>query len=327
MKRPMPLGILLFWAVEATQRRLGLKANVAKLAADPLEKRRGGGAPGWIARRGPTDLLVTDISVPGRGGAIPVRTYSPMNPAGLLPAVVFFHGGGWFLGCPEGADHVCRRIAKDAGVVVLNVDYRLAPEDIFPAGYDDCVDVVTWVSRSGASIGVDPARLAVAGDSAGGNLAASVALAAVDADLPVLSQILIYPALDARMNDPWMHAYRGPGLQLNDCHDILDVYLGGDRALRTDPRVSPLLAPDVSGVAPALILTGDIDILRDHGRLYAEKLLGAGVPARWITYPRAPHAFISLDRVCKDALPAIALIVEELRARLGTQLPAKESAA
>jgi acetyl esterase len=314
-----PLGRV-FAALESLQRRLGKAPTVAEMVGAPLAQRKGTLAPRWMARRAPVDVVATDLEVPSRGGGLPVRTYRAA--AGPLPAVAYLHGGGWALGGLDTLDHVCRRMAKEAGVLVASIDYRLAPEHPFPAAIEDCADALGWMRENAGEIGIDPARIAVAGDSAGGNLAAALALH--DRDLPgappLAAQILIYPALDATMNDPWMHTYRGPGLQLKDCHEIVDFYVSGRPELARDPLVSPLLAEDLSGLPPTLVVTGGVDILRDHGRRYVERLLEAGVQARWSDYRRAPHAFYGMDRILKDGVLAQREVNDELRLLLGSKV-------
>jgi acetyl esterase len=312
-----PLGRV-YAALESLRRRLGRAPSVADLVAAPLEVRKGTLAPRWLALPAPADVVVKDLEVPSATGDLPVRTYRAM--AGELPAVLYLHGGGWVLGGLDTLDHVCRRMAVDAGVVVVSVDYRLAPEHPFPAALEDCADALDWMRANAEELGIDPARIAVAGDSAGGNLAAAVALH--DRDLPgtppLAAQVLVYPALDATMDDPWMQEYRGPGLQLTDCHEIVDLYVSGRSELIRDPLVSPLLAENLSGLPPALVITGGVDILRDHGRRYVDRLLEAGVQARWSDYRRAPHAFYGMDRALKDGVRAQREVNAELRLVLGS---------
>ena len=320
LSRDLPAVGRLFAAVESLRRRFGKAPTVADLVGAPLAERKGTLAPRWLALPPPVDVEVADLQVPSRGGDLPLRTYRAAQ--GVLPAVVYLHGGGWVLGGLDILDHVCRRMAKDAGVVVISVDYRLAPEHRFPAGLEDCADALAWVRERADDLGVDPVRIAVAGDSAGGNLAAALALH--DRDLPgtppLAAQVLIYPALDATMDDPWMHAYRGPGLQLADCREVVDLYVSGRADVIRDPLVSPLLADDLTGLPPALVITGGVDILRDHGRRYVERLLEAGVPARWSNYRRAPHAFYGMDRVLKDGVLAQREVNAELRLVLGSKV-------
>lgn len=320
LSRDLPPLARAYAALESRRRRLGKAPTVADLLTAPLAVRKGTLAPRWLAQPAPAGVVIEDLEVPSAGGDLAVRTYRAMT--GELPAVLYLHGGGWALGGLDTLDHVCRRMAVEAGAVVVSVDYRLAPEHPYPAALEDCADALAWLRRSCDQLGVDGARVAVAGDSAGGNLAAALALH--DRDLPgappLAAQVLIYPALDATMNDPWMRTYRGPGLQLKDCHEIVDFYLGDGPGVQRDPLVSPLLADDLSNLPPTLVVTGGVDILRDHGRRYVERLLGAGVQARWSNYRRAPHAFYGMDRILKDGVVAQREVNAELRLHLGSKV-------
>ena len=313
----LPLGLRAIAAVQTLQRRLGLGMEVADVATWDLAKRRGGPPAKWMYRRGPTDVDVQDLQVPGRAGAVPVRIYRPRS-SGPHPALLYLHGGAWLMGCPDGIDHVCRDIARNADVTVVSVDYRLAPEHPYPAGLEDCADVLAWL-RTAAS-GVDASRIAVAGDSAGGNLAAALCLLdrstyGSNGPSPLRAQILLYPALDLTLSDPFPLTFRGPGLTLADCRALVDIYLAKQGSSH-DELCSPLLADDLSQLPPALIITAGVDILREDGRRYAERLLADGVQARWSDYPRMPHAFVSLNRICRDAPSAVQEICDEIVGRL-----------
>jgi acetyl esterase len=210
---------------------------------------------------------------------------------------------------------VCRRLSRDVGALVVSVDYRLAPVHAYPAALEDCAGALEWVRRDAAQLDVDPSRIAVAGDSAGGNLAAALALLDRGNAIPLAAQVLLYPLLDATMDDPWARSYRGPGLQLRDCHELRGLYLG-EQAQAKDELVSPLLADSLEGLPATLVVTAGVDVLRDQGRRYAERLLASGVPARWSNYPRAPHGFFGLDRICRDAVVAQQEVAAELRSLL-----------
>lgn len=311
----LPLRVRALWAFNTLIRRLGMQ-DVSKAAARPLEQRRGRPPGRLVARPAPQDVDVRELTVPGRDGPVPARAYRPRGAAEPLPTLVLIHGGGWILGSPDVMDPYSRWLCHDVGIAVLSVDYRLAPEHVFPAGYQDCVDVFEWVLTHGAEHGFDPTRVAVGGDSSGGNLAAAVALHARDAGLPLAAQVLVYPVVEAEVDTPAMRGYRGPGLQRHDIDEMVDVYLGGDRGLRRDPRVSPLLAASLAGVAPALVLTAELDILHDQGRRYAGRLVDAGVPARQVHYAQAAHAFLTLDRLFPEAPLARAEVAAELARRL-----------
>nr|MBA2282845.1 alpha/beta hydrolase [Acidimicrobiia bacterium] len=219
-------------------------------------------------------------AVDGEVAGVPVRTYRPAggDPVGTL---AWFHGGGWVIGNLESADATCRKLCRGAGVVVVSVDYRLAPEHPYPAGLEDAWAGLEWVAANAAVLGVDGERLAVGGDSAGGNLAALVALRARDLGAPILRhQLLVYPATDLRMGHPSI-AENGDGyfLTREAMSWFADHYLGPDRSHGdpADPAVSPLLADDLLGVAPGHVITAELDPLRDEGDAYAARLADAGV--------------------------------------------------
>jgi acetyl esterase len=252
----------------------------------------------WVTgpvRRG---VSITTSSFRARDGAqVPVRVYRPDDVGGRLPCVVYLHGGGWVLGSPAGYDPLCSALAGEARVVVVSVDYRLAPEHPAPQGLLDCVDAVRWAAASGDRLGWRPTRLGIAGDSAGGNLAAVVTHVLRDeggADLR--HQALLYPAVDASMSLPSVSEHAlAPILTRADMEVFLDHYVGTEpEALdRLDPRISPLHADDHSRLPPALVVTADLDPLRDEGIAYARLLEQAGVEVRHVHQLRAPHGFLS----------------------------------
>ncbi|MGW2597655.1 alpha/beta hydrolase [Streptomyces klenkii] len=239
---------------------------------------------------------------------VPVRVYRPQA-EGVCPTVVFFHGGGWIVGDLDAHDNVCRRLCRDLGAAVVSVGYRLAPEHPFPAGYDDCLAVARHVAAHRARFGGGP--LALAGDSAGANFAAAVALALRDDGTPVAAQLLAYPATDlsGRTAYPSM-AENATGYLLTaaECENDIRLYTGGDPAAMADPRASPLLAEDHTGLAPAVIGTGEHDPLRDQALAYAEALATAGVPVRKHLYPGLIHGFLNYDTV----VPAVDAAVTQM---------------
>jgi acetyl esterase len=259
---------------------------------------------------------VTDRIIPGPGGDIPIRIYRSSAEPGL-PVVVFFHGGGWVVGNLESHDHAARAIASKAECVVVAVDYRLAPEHKFPAAVDDAWAATEWVATHADELGVDATRLAVAGDSAGGNLAAAVALAWRDAGEPIALkfQLLIYPATDMRALAP-SHISNGQGYMLTS--DTIAFfrshYLDPEQYL--DWRASPLLHTDLSGLPPALVLTAGFDPLRDEGRQYADALSAAGSPAQYVCFERQIHGFITMGKVIDEANTAVGLCALALRRAL-----------
>jgi acetyl esterase len=250
---------------------------------------------GMTAMPSPIELAsITDRTIPGPGGDIPVRIYRPSNDAGL-PVTVFFHGGGWVIGDLESHDHCCRTIASKADCVVVAVDYRLAPEAKFPAAIDDAWAATEWVATHGDELNVDTSRLAVAGDSAGGNLAAVVANISRDHEhVEAEGYMLTRNAMD------WFH----------------DHYTVTVEDL-SDPRYSPILA-DLGGAPPAVVVTAGFDPLRDQGNAYAAKLLEAGVDVDLVEYEGMFHGFFSMDAaidVASEAQDQVAAALKDAFAR------------
>jgi acetyl esterase len=231
-----------------------------------------------------------------------------------LPALVYFHGGGWVIGDLDTHDTLCRELANLAGCAVVAVDYRMAPEHRFPAAVIDAVAATRWVHQQAGALGLDAARLAVGGDSAGGNLAAVVALTAREAgDLPIVFQLLIYPATDGRRGAP-SHTTNGQGYLLTkETIDYFHDHYIIDPAHDLDWRASPLLHPDLSRLPPALVLTAGYDPLRDEGMDYAARLTAAGNRASYVCFERQIHGFITMGRVLDEANTAVAMCAAELR--------------
>jgi acetyl esterase len=260
-----------------------------------------------------------DLSIPGPLGDIPLRLYRPQHTeaADRLPALVYYHGGGWLLGDLESHDGVCRRFANAARCRVVSVDYRMAPEHKFPAAVDDCAVATRWVADQADTLGVDPARVAVGGDSAGGNLAAVMALMARDGALPPLAyQLLIYPATDMMMTTVSSQAF-GPGIPLTSATMkwFIDHYMRGVDDQR-DWRASPLRAADLSGTAPALVLTCAYDPLCDEGIAYARRLEREGVRTTHLHFSDQTHGFMSMGRIVRAADVAIDMMAAALRKAL-----------
>ncbi|HEY6794623.1 MAG TPA: alpha/beta hydrolase [Kineosporiaceae bacterium] len=305
--------------------------DVASLASDDLRRARrprpGAGPVGLVVGRRARGVRVLDASLPGDAGPLPVRVYSPADPGPMpLPVVVHFHGGGWAIGDHRSADWLCSGIAVRLGVVVASVGYRLAPEHPAPAAALDCFAATRHLAVRPAALGggleVDAARIAVMGDSAGGNLAAVVALQARDAGGPRLAaQVLIYPGTDATLASPSLYRLAaGPALTLRDIHAYLRHYLGEDGDPR-DPLISPLLAPSHAGLAPALIQTAEHDPLVDDGSRYAAVLRAAGVPVRYTCYLGAMHGYTSVAGISRVAAQARSEIEEYLALALGLPAP------
>jgi len=247
-------------------------------------------------------------------GTIALRLYRPG--AGKLPLLVYFHGGGWTIGDLETHDVVCRQLANGSGCAVLSVDYRLGPEHRFPAAVDDCVSATRFARREAEALGIDPGRIAVGGDSAGGNLAAVVAIALRDAGAPLAFQLLVYPATDMRAMAP-SHTANAQGYLLTA--DSVAYYRGHyipDANAWSDWRASPLLAADLTRLPPALVLTAGYDPLRDEGRQYADALSAAGNRVQYVCFERQIHGFLTMGRVIDEANTAIALCSWALRSTL-----------
>ncbi|CAM5795776.1 alpha/beta hydrolase [Rhizobacter fulvus] len=265
----------------------------------------------------PPDMAqVRDLQASGPHGSIPLRAYRPLGAAddAALPVLVYYHGGGWVIGDLDTHDTLCRELANGAGCAVVAVDYRMGPEHPFPAAVDDCVAATRWVHAHAAELHVDATRLAVGGDSAGGNLAAVVSLTVRDGgDLPIAFQLLIYPATDQRRGHA-SHTENAQGYLLT--RDTMDYFTGHyirDRAQYTDWRASPLLHEDLGRLPPALVLTAGFDPLRDEGKAYAERLTAAGNRASYVCFDRQIHGFVTMGKVLDEANTAVALCAAELR--------------
>ncbi len=257
---------------------------------------------------------VRELPVGERRGRLYVPTQAPVTG----PLLVYFHGGGWVYGDLDSHDPTCRFLAERSGARVLSVDYRLAPEHPFPAAYDDAVAAYRWVVEHVTDFGGDPTRLAVGGDSAGGNLAALVALAAAHEGLPLAFQLLVYPGTDASQRYESKRLF-GRDLYLTEdfMDQVMDWYVP-ERADRADPRVSPLLDDVPPGLAPAYVATAGFDPLRDEGEAYARKLADAGVEVELRRFADQIHGFLSVVGVGRSAKAASAEVAARLGAALGT---------
>jgi acetyl esterase len=265
----------------------------------------------------PALARIEDIRIPGPAGEIPARVYSASAATTPLPAVVYFHGGGWVQGDLETHHGLCARLAKHAGVLVVAVDYRLAPEHKFPAAVDDCLAAYRWARAKGRDVGADPARVAVAGDSAGGNLSATVSQLAASVGSPVPTcQVLIYPAVDFSLDtESHREMVEGHVIPRERVLWYMQQYLRND-ADKTDRRASPLRASSLTGQPPALIVTAGFDPLRDEGRAYGDRLREAGVDVVYREYPGQIHAFVSLTKAIPQGMAATLEVAEYLRRRL-----------
>lgn len=267
--------------------------------------------------QGPEVQHVEMREIPGPGGTVPVRIYTPegTNP---MPAIVYFHGGGFVLCSLDTHDSTCRELAVGTGSVVVSVDYRLAPEAKFPAAPEDCYAATQWTADHAQSLGIDPARLAVAGDSAGGNLAAVVSMMARDRGGPeICHQLLIYPVTNFSFEtDSYRDNAEGYFLTTHMMrwfwHHYLETETDG-----AHPLASPLRAKDLSGLPSATVLTAEFDPLRDEGRAYAERLEQAGVPTQYTNYPGVFHGFFGMTTELPRARKAVDAACEALRQAFG----------
>jgi acetyl esterase len=262
-----------------------------------------------------------DASVPGPDGPIAVRLYWPSDEPDL-PVVVFAHGGGWVLCDLDSHDGMCRGIVRDTGCVVVAVHYRRAPEHRFPAAPEDVYAVTQWVASNPPELGIDPQRIALFGDSAGGNVAAATALMCRDRGGPALvAQVLVYPVTDAAC-DSASHREIGHdyGLWTEEVQWTWTQYLASpDDAAH--PYASPLRAPDLSGLPPTLVITPEFDPLRDEGEAYGQRLREAGVPSTVTRYPGMFHSFLTYLTVLDAAAAANAQVAAMLRDAFGTTEP------
>ncbi len=271
---------------------------------------------GLIATGGESEPVasVEDLTIPGPLGPIPIRVYKPVEVA-PRPAMVYFHGGGWVV-CDLNTHHViCTAIARRAGAVVVAVDYRLAPEHKFPAALIDCYAATVWVAENAGRLGIDPNRITVGGDSAGGNLGTVVSLKARDEKGPRIAlQALVYPVTDltAMKTSSYVEFAEGYHLTKASMEWFRGHYLSCEEDGR-HPHASPLLAGDLRGLPPAVILTAECDPLRDEGEAYARRLHEAGVPVSLTRYPGMIHPFFSLAGVIPQARDAYQQIADAVR--------------
>ena len=263
------------------------------------------------------DVPVRDFTIPDPDSPLRIRHYRPAVEE-AAPLLVFFHGGGFVVGDIESHDGLCRMICRDAAIHVLSVDYRLAPEHKAPAAVDDCVAAYRWALGHAAELGADPSRIGVGGDSAGGNLAALVALRSRDEGIPQPAlQMLLYPVLDLCGETQSRKLFSdGFFLSKRDSDWMIGLYLDGADIAADDARVSPLKAAELSGLAPALVLTAGFDPLRDEGNAYAAALRSAGVAVDHRQFDALTHGFASIAPFGGGSADAIIATISAIRAHL-----------
>lgn len=262
---------------------------------------------------------VENRTIPGPAGELPVRIYTPAG-SGPFPALVFFHGGGWMIGDLDTQDGPCRTLANGAACIVVSVDYRLAPEHKFPAAPEDTYAATKWVAANAASINVDPTRLAVGGDSAGGNLTAVTAQMARDRGGPRLAfQLLIYPVTDGACDTMSYRDNADGYLLTKDMMQWFWNHYVRNGVDRQNPMASPLRAQSLSGLPPALVQTAEFDPLRDEGEAYAARLEDAGVRVTLTRYNGMIHGFFGMASVIDQARAAVAEAAGALRSALYTR--------
>ena len=270
---------------------------------------------GSLAPPGPEMHTIRDIEVPGPAGHIPVRVYAPREVDGL-PVLLWLHGGAWAFGGLDMFDSTCSELAKAVDAIVLSVEYRLSPEDPFPAGLEDSYAVLEWASRAVGDHGGDPSRLAVGGDSAGGNLAAALTLMSRDRSGPTIAfQLLVYPSVMLRVSSEEYSDVQVVNRAMAE--HFWDLYAPSS-ADRESPYASPMLADDLSGLPPAFVVVPEVDPTRADQERYAEFLSAAGVQARAQLYPGTFHGFFAATAALETARQAMADAASELRRAFAT---------
>lgn len=303
---------------------LGRQAARPPFEALTPEQARAAYALGWDALQlAPEDVAsVLDQSIGGKHGPIPLRIYrgAGTQTTAILPCMLFLHGGGWVIGNLESHDRLCRRLANLARICVVAVDYRLAPEHRFPVALDDSASALEWLARNASELNIDSNRLAVGGDSAGGNLATVVALMARERGGPALvHQVLIYPVTDHDLSTPsYVENATGYVLTREGMRWFWRHYLAGEAQGR-EPYASPLRAPSLAGLPPALVITAEHDPLRDEGEAYATRLRDAGVPVTPTRYTGMFHGFVRMTRLLDKARTALDEIAGSLHKAFATR--------
>jgi acetyl esterase len=268
----------------------------------------------------PEMVEITDAAVPGPAGVLAVRIYCPTNDS-VHPVLVYFHGGGLVMGSNHSFEPLARALASVSGATVLAVDYRLAPESPPPAQFEDAYAATEWVSRNADSLGLDAGRLAVVGDSAGGSLAAAVALAARDRAGPLIcAQVLLYPGLDRDLSAPSITSLADAPMLARDDIDYMHALVDGDSGPPRDPYLVPAYATDLSGLPPAIVVTAGCDPIQDWGERYAARLRDFGVQTTTARYPGVYHGFLMRSDATARGRLAIAEIGALLQAKFANPI-------
>jgi len=293
----------------APMRRRGLAAVRAGLESAPLPQPM------------PEMARVTETLIPGAADDVPIRIYCPTEVSGA-PTLIYLHGGGLVMGSNRSFEPLARELASASAATVVAVDYRLAPEAAPPAQFDDAYAATEWVAQNAGELGVDADRLAVVGDSAGGALAAAVALAARDRHGPaIFAQVLLYPGLDRDMSVASITAMPDAPLLARDDIEYMHALADGDAGPPTDPYLVPAYATDLSGLPPAIVATGGCDPIRDWGERYADRLRDAGVQTTVTRYPGMYHGFLMRSDATARGRLAVAEVGALLRAKFAHPLP------
>lgn len=294
--------------------RMRLLPGLANLEKQTVAKRKASRPAAWMTYPLAVGVTFADRTVASRGGPLALRVYTPTLRSGR-PPVLYIHGGGWVTGGLDSCHWLCAELTSRLATVVVSVDYRLAPEDPYPAALEDCQDALDFLQARGSELGVDGSQVVVGGDSAGGNLAAALAYWDARTERRIVQQLLIYPALDLTIGSPSQRERLSRLLTPEVLARGVEHYLGAHGDPK-DPLVSPLLADSVEGLAPAVILTAQHDPLRDDGKLYAEKLADAGVPVAYRNYGTMGHGFFSTPRLCRESPRAMTDLISLSRNQL-----------
>ena len=292
-----------------------IRAQVAQLYTLSLDEARAADLASIRESAGAGEPVfeVTDTTLPGPAGDLPVRLYRPSDDRSL-PVLAYFFGGGWTLGSIDTADAICRSLANMAGCLVVTVGYRLAPEHPFPAAVEDCFAAVGWIAATAADLGADAARIAVGGDSAGGNLAAAVTLMARDeGTVKLVGQLLVYPNTEQMVDDESLRDNRDPWLFNNRSVAWYRQHYLADPQHAYEPMASPMLAARLDGLPPALVITAEYDPLRDQGERYARRLAAEGTPTELTRYDGMVHGFFGMAGSVDGARSALKQAAAALR--------------